>query len=61
MAKKNDKISQHFLSLLRKMLKSCSFFRKSVHCLIILTKNGCKKQFTLANGCLNLNECFDLV
>ena len=29
------------------------------HCLIILTKNECKKQFTLADGYLNLNEWFE--
>ena len=69
MAKKNYKILQYFLSLLRKMLKSCSCtisLGRAFHCLIILTKNECKKkknkkQFTLANGCLNLNEWFDLV
>ena len=65
MAKKNYKISQYFLSLLRKMLKSCSCtisLGRAFHCFIILTKNECKKkQFTLANGCLNLNEWFDLV
>ena len=34
------------------MLKSCSCtisFGRAFHCLIILTKNDCKKQFTLAN------------
>ena len=64
MAQNIYKISQYFLSLLRKMLKSCSFnisLGRAFHCLIILTKNECKKQFTLANGCLNLNEWFDLV
>ena len=64
MAKKIYKISQYFLSLIRKMLKSCSCIislGRAFRCLIILTKNECKKQFTLANGCLNLNEWFDLV
>ena len=63
MAKKIYKILQYFLSLLRKMLKSCLCaisLGREFHCLIILTKNECKKQFTLANGCLNLNEWFDL-
>ena len=58
------KISQYFLSSLRNMLKSCSCtisLGRAFYCLIILTKNECKKQFTLANGCLNLNERFDLV
>ena len=62
MAKKNYKISQYFRSLLRKMLKSCSCtisLGRAFHSLIILT--NAKKQFTLANGCLNLNEWFDLV
>ena len=36
-------------------------FRKSVPLLIILTKNEGKNQFTLANGCLNLIEWFELV
>ena len=62
MAKKNYKILQYFLSLLRKMLKSCSCtLGTAFHCLVILTKNECKKHFTLANGCLDLNEWFDLV
>ena len=64
MAQNIYKISQYFLSLLRKMLKSFSFnisLGRAFQCLIILTKNECKKQFTLANGCLNLNEWFDLV
>ena len=64
MAKKIYKISQYFLSLIRKMLKSCSCIislGRAFRCLIILTKNECKKQFTLANGCLNLNEWFDLL
>ena len=34
--------------------------KKMYKILIIPTKNECKKQFTLANGCLNLNEWFDL-
>ena len=64
MAKQNYKILQYFLSLLRKMLKFCSCIislGRAFHCLIIPAKNECKKQFTLANGCLNLNEWFDLV
>ena len=64
MAQKIYKILQYFPSLLRKMLKSCSctiFLGRAFHCLIILTKNERKKQFTLANGYLNLNEWFDLV
>ena len=59
MAKKVYKILQYFLNLLRKMLESCSCtisLGRAFHYLIILTKNECKKQFTLANGCLNLNE-----
>ena len=37
-------------------------FRKSAfHCLVTLTKIECKKHFTLINGCLNLNEWFDIV
>ena len=45
------------------MLKSCSCtisLGTAFLCLINLAKNVCKKQFTLANGCLNLNEWFDL-
>ena len=67
MAKKIYKSLQYFLSLLRKVLKSCSCttccisLGRAFHCLIILTKNECKKQFTLSNGCLNLNEWCDLV
>ena len=64
MAKKMKKILQYFLSLLHKMVKSCSStlsLGRPFHCLIILTKNERKNQFTLANGCLNLNEWFDLV
>ena len=34
---------------------------RAFHCSIILTKNECKKQFTLANGCINLIEWFDLL
>ena len=63
MAKKIYKISQYFLSSLQKMLKSCSCtisLGRAFHCLIILAKNECKKQFTPTNGCLNLNEWFDL-
>ena len=48
MAKKIYKISQYFLSLLWKMLKACSCTISSgraSHCLIILTKNECKKQW----------------
>ena len=56
MAKKIYKISQYFLSLLR-ILFVHYLFRKSVP----LFNNFSKKQFTLANGCLNLNEWFDLV
>jgi len=46
MAEKNYKISQYFLSLLRKMLKSCSCtisLGRAFHCLMILTKNESKK------------------
>ena len=63
MTKKIYKISRYFLSLLRKMLKSCLCtisLGRAFDCLIILAKNEYKKQFTLANGCLNLNEWFDL-
>ena len=64
MAKKKYKILQYFQSLHRKMLKSrtCTIsLGRAFHCLLILTKNEGRKQFTLANGCLNLNEWFDLV
>ena len=64
MAKNIYKILQYFLSLHRKMVKSCSCtisLGTAFHCLIIVTKNECKKKITLANGRLNLNEWFDLV
>ena len=61
---KNLRNPTMLLSLSRKMLKLCSCavsLGSAFHCLITLTNREGKKQFTLANGCLNLNEWFDLV
>ena len=64
MAKKN---LQNFTILSKLLSKNAEIlfvhylFRKSVPLINNSNKEWVQKQFTLANGCLNLNEWFDLV
>ena len=51
----NFTILSKFTSKNAKILCTTSLGRE-FHCLIFLTKKECKKQFILANGCLNLNN-----